>query len=65
LDPNIDIVVTGEGKRELLRIVKENIRKGTVCGEIIQNLDAIPSPARHLVNMDWYLRRNGLFFRSG
>jgi anaerobic magnesium-protoporphyrin IX monomethyl ester cyclase len=65
LDPNIDIIVTGEGERELLRIVKENIRKGTVCGEIIQNLDAIPSPARHLVNMDWYLRRNGLFFRSG
>jgi anaerobic magnesium-protoporphyrin IX monomethyl ester cyclase len=61
-DPNIDVVVTGEAESALLRIVEENIRNGTVYGEIIQNLDEIPSPARHLVNMDWYLRRNGIVF---
>lgn len=61
-DPNIDIAVVGEGEKALLKIVKERIKKGTVKGEMVQNLDDIPFPARHLVNMQWYLKRGGVVF---
>ncbi len=61
-DPNIDIVIRGEGEKALLKTVKEKIRKGTVNGETAQNLDELPLPARHLVNMEWYLRRGGIVF---
>ena len=62
LDPNIDIVIVGEGEKALLKTVKEKIRKGTVYGDTVQNLDAIPIPSRHLVNMNWYLKRGGIVF---
>ena len=61
-DPNIDIVVVGEGEKALLRIVKDGIKKGVVSGEPVENLDEIPVPARHLVNMKWYMRRGGIVF---
>ena len=61
-DPNIDIVVVGEGEKALLRIVKDRIGKGVVYGEPFENLDEIPVPARHLVNMKWYMRRGGIVF---
>lgn len=58
-DPYMDIVVVGEGEKAMLKIVEENIKRGIVYEEKIQNLDELPSPARHLVNMDWYLKRDG------
>ena len=58
-DPNIDVVIVGEGETAMLRILKERIRKGIVHGETVRDLDQVPFPARHLVNMDWYLRRDG------
>ena len=61
-DPNIDIVISGEGEKALLNTIKGKIREGTVQGESIQNLDELPIPARHLVNMKWYLRRGGIVF---
>src|SRR3990172_303733 len=61
-DPNIDIVVVGEGEKALLEIVEKKIKKGIVYGEPPQELDEIPIPARHLVNMDWYLKRGGIVF---
>ncbi len=51
-----DIVVCGEGERVLLDIVKGEIKKGIVkVNDIIKDLDSIPSPARHLMNMEFYL----------
>ena len=61
-DPNIDVVVVGEGERALLRTVEEKSKKGIICGEPSENLDEIPIPARHLVNMNWYMRRGGIVF---
>jgi radical SAM superfamily enzyme YgiQ (UPF0313 family) len=57
-DPNIDVAVVGEGEKAMLNIVSEGVKKGVVCGERIRNLDDIPFPARHLINMEWYLRRD-------
>lgn len=57
-DENIDIAVVGEGEKAMLKIVQENIEEGIVYGEAIQNLDEIPYPARHLVDMNWYLKRD-------
>jgi len=61
-DPNIDVVVVGEGEKALLRTVEEKSKKGIICGEPFENLDEIPIPARHLVNMNWYMRRGGIVF---
>jgi radical SAM superfamily enzyme YgiQ (UPF0313 family) len=61
-DPNVNIAVVGEGEKALLKIVKEKIEKGVVHGELVQDLDEIPFPARHLINMDWYLKRSGVVF---
>jgi len=61
-DPNIDIIISGEGEKALLKVVKEGIKKGIVRGEAVQILDELPIPARHLVNMRWYLKRGGIVF---
>jgi radical SAM superfamily enzyme YgiQ (UPF0313 family) len=61
-DPNIDIVIVGEGEKAFLKMVKEKIKKGVVISETVENLDELPIPARHLVNMNWYLRRGGVVF---
>jgi radical SAM superfamily enzyme YgiQ (UPF0313 family) len=56
-DPNIDVIVRGEGEKAMLKIVKENVTKGIVQGEPIENLDDRPFPARHLINMKKYTAR--------
>ncbi len=57
-EPDIDIAVVGEGERAMLRIIEEGIQKGVVQGEMFQNLDCLPFPARHLIDMDWYLKHD-------
>lgn len=52
----VDIVVIGEGEQAMLAIVKNGIRSGIVSRPYIKNLDDIPPPARHLMQMDYYLR---------
>jgi len=59
-DPNVDVVVVGEGEKTLLKIVREKITEGTVQGERIENIDEIPMPARHLLDMGWYTKRDGI-----
>ena len=49
-----DIVVTGEGEIALVKILKENIREGIMKGEPIANLDDVPMPSRHLIDMEFY-----------
>jgi anaerobic magnesium-protoporphyrin IX monomethyl ester cyclase len=61
-DPNIDVAIVGEGEKAFLKTVKEGIKKGVVIGEPVEILDELPIPARHLVNMNWYLRRGGIVF---
>mgnify|MGYP001558572427 CR=1 FL=1 len=51
-----DIVVKGEGEVAMLDIVKDNIRSGIISRPYIKNIDDIPLPARHLMQMDFYLR---------
>jgi len=59
-ESNIDVAVVGEGERAMVKIVQEGIHQGIVHGELIQNLDEIPFPARHLIDMKLYLRRNAV-----
>jgi anaerobic magnesium-protoporphyrin IX monomethyl ester cyclase len=61
-DPNIDVAIVGEGEKAFLKVVKERIKKGVIIGEPVETLDKLPIPARHLVNMNWYLRRGGIVF---
>ena len=49
-----DIVVKGEGEKAMLDIANNNIEKGIASNPYIKNLDEIPIPARHLMNMDYY-----------
>lgn len=51
-----DIVVRGEGEFAMLKIIKENIRQDFVQCGYIKNLDGIPPPARHLMDMDFYAK---------
>jgi len=53
---HVDIVVKGEGEIAMLDIVKNGIRSGIVSRPYIQNIDEIPHPARHLMDMNFYLR---------
>lgn len=50
-----DIVVVGEGENALLEIMQGKHKKGIVKGELIRNIDEIPSPARHLMQADFYI----------
>jgi magnesium-protoporphyrin IX monomethyl ester (oxidative) cyclase len=52
-----DIVVRGEGEKAIIDIIKGKIEEGIIERPIIQNLDDIPIPARHLMNMDFYLNQ--------
>ncbi|MDI6856331.1 MAG: radical SAM protein [Candidatus Thermoplasmatota archaeon] len=52
----VDIVVVGEGEKAMLDIVKDGKKSGIVSGQYIKNLDEIPPPARHLMDMDFYVR---------
>jgi radical SAM superfamily enzyme YgiQ (UPF0313 family) len=51
-----DIVVKGEGEVAMLDIVRDNIRSGIISRPYIKNIDEVPLPARHLMQMDFYLR---------
>jgi radical SAM superfamily enzyme YgiQ (UPF0313 family) len=51
-----DIVVKGEGEIAMADIVKNNIKSGIVSRHYIKDLDSIPPPARHLMQMEFYLR---------
>jgi anaerobic magnesium-protoporphyrin IX monomethyl ester cyclase len=53
---HVDIVVKGEGEKAFLKIINENIRSGIVEAEHIKQLDEIPMPARHLMQMEFYVR---------
>lgn len=60
---NIDIGVKGEGEYVFLEIIKNlenNLPldrvKQTEFGEYIKNLDALPYPAYHLIDMELYFR---------
>ncbi|TRZ95503.1 radical SAM protein [bacterium] len=50
-----DIVVQGEGEPAMLKIIREGITSGIVSCEYIKDLDAMPHPARHLMDMDFYM----------
>jgi len=58
--PVFDFGVVGEGEKTfeaLLRRAKSGEKiKGTIKGEIIEDLDALPFPARDLIESDIYLR---------
>lgn len=53
---HVDIVVKGEGELAMLDIVREGITSGIVSRPFIRNIDEIPEPARHLMDMDFYIR---------
>jgi len=50
-----DIVVKGEGEIALLDIVEKDIKSGIIIRPHIKNIDEIPPPARHLMQMEFYL----------
>lgn len=50
-------VVRGEGEKVLLGLVKGEIPlNGIIEGIPVKNLDNIPPPARHLIDMNFYMR---------
>ena len=51
-----DMVVVGEGEHAMLDIVQGKIDARIVSAPYIDNIDEIPIPARHLMNMNYYLR---------
>lgn len=53
---HVDIVVKGEGEQAMLDIVKQGITSGIVSRPFIANIDEIPEPARHLMDMEFYIR---------
>ncbi|MFH2070128.1 MAG: radical SAM protein [Elusimicrobiota bacterium] len=52
----VDIVVKGEGEAAMLDIINKKIKSGLVTAPYIKNIDDIPPPSRHLLQMDFYLR---------
>jgi len=54
---HVDIVVKGEGEIAMLDIVRNNnISSRIISRPYIKNIDEVPPPARHLMEMDFYLR---------
>lgn len=51
---HVDMVVLGEGEKAMLDIVN-GIRTKTVQAPYFKNIDEIPSPAWHLIDMDFWL----------
>lgn len=51
-----DIIIRGEGEEAMLAIAKGEIDSGIVSKPYIKDIDDIPPPARHLMQMDFYLR---------
>ncbi len=52
-----DYVVVGEGENAILEIVNGNVKEKIVKFGYIKNIDEISPPARHLMNMDFYIKR--------
>lgn len=50
---HVDTVVLGEGERAMLEIVNGN-RSRIVKVDYVKNIDELPSPAWHLMDMDFY-----------
>lgn len=50
-----DIVVKGEGEKAMLDIARAKIKSGVISQPYIKDLDEVPPPARHLMDMDFYL----------
>jgi magnesium-protoporphyrin IX monomethyl ester (oxidative) cyclase len=59
-----DIVVKGEGEIAMLDIVKGNIKSGIISRPYIKNIDDVPPPARHLIQMEFYLYSKDRFPES-
>jgi len=52
-----DIVVKGEGELAMLDIARDNnINSRIISRPYITNIDQVPPPARHLMNMNFYLK---------
>jgi anaerobic magnesium-protoporphyrin IX monomethyl ester cyclase len=47
-------VVVGEGERSIVKILKEKPKERILKSPVIENLDSIPLPARHLVDYSKY-----------
>lgn len=56
-----DIVVKGEGELAMLKIIKDGITSGVVSADYIKDLDEIPPPARHLMDMYFYVHSRDRF----
>lgn len=52
---HFDMVVQGEGELALQDILEQGTRSGILRSNEIFDLDACPAPARHLLDMDYYL----------
>jgi len=54
-----DIVIVGDGERAMLDVVKGKFKSGIISSPHIKILDELPFPARHLVDMEYYLMITG------
>lgn len=52
--PSIDYVVVGEGERSIMRIVNERPKERIIQSLLIEDLDELPRPARHLIDYKNY-----------
>jgi anaerobic magnesium-protoporphyrin IX monomethyl ester cyclase len=57
-----DIVVDGDGENAMLKIIRDDIKSGIISTPYIRNIDDIPMPARHLLNMDFYIELRKFFW---
>lgn len=53
---HVNVVVKGEGERAMLDVAKMGIKSGVVSRPYIENIDEIPPPSRHLMEMNFYMR---------
>jgi len=64
-----DFGIVGEGEITLTNIVKDALKnkkiKSIHYGEIVQDLDSIPFPARHLIELKDYKRKAGIIATRG
>lgn len=51
----VDAVVIGEGELAMLEIALNGIKQRIIKSTYIKNIDDIPRPAYHLMNMDFYM----------
>ncbi|MBF0487602.1 MAG: radical SAM protein [Nitrospirae bacterium] len=53
---HVNVVVKGEGETALFDIIRDDICGGIISRPYIKDIDSIPPPARHLLQMDFYVR---------